>query len=62
MIHGVLISFFFLNLFQGSLYNVYADDLLDLQLFPETVRDKQDRWYYHKTGPQPRYFFPYLPL
>lgn len=34
----------------GSLYNAYADYLLDLQLFPDIVRDKQDLWYYKKTG------------
>ena len=41
----------FSSLIEGSLYNAYADDLLDLQLFPERVRDKQDSWYYKKTGP-----------
>ena len=25
--------------------------MLDLQLLPERVRDKQDAWYYKKTGP-----------
>lgn len=34
----------------GSLYNAYADDLLDLGLFPESIRDTQDQWYYKKTG------------
>lgn len=37
-------------LMEGSLYNAYADDLLDLRLFPDTVRKKQDLWYYKKTG------------
>src|ERR1700737_1276861 len=34
----------------GSLYNAYADDLLDLRLFPDGVRDIQDLWYHRKTG------------
>ena len=39
-----------LNESWGSLYNAYADDLLDLHLFPSTARNKQDLWYYKKTG------------
>lgn len=35
---------------EGSLYNAYADDLLDLQLLPDRVRDVQDLWYYSKIG------------
>ena len=38
------------GLTEGSLYNAYADDLLDLQLFPERARNLQDAWYYQKTG------------
>ena len=32
------------------MYNAYADDLLDLGLFPESIRETQDQWYYNKTG------------
>lgn len=48
MIPGVCLNSF--SLIEGSLYNAYANDLLDLRLFPERVRDKQDVWYYKKTG------------
>jgi len=44
------LSLCFHMLIEGSLYNAYPDDLLDLQLFPDRVRDKQDLWYYRKTG------------
>jgi len=33
----------------GSLYNAYADDLLDLGLFPERIRAMQDAWYLERT-------------
>jgi Domain of unknown function (DUF1793) len=38
------------------LYNAYADDLLDLGLFSESIRDIQDQWYYKKTGIHSRMF------
>ena len=37
-------------LIEGSLYNAYPDDWLDLRFFPDRVRNKQDLWYYKKTG------------
>lgn len=33
----------------GSLYNAYADDLLDLGLFPERIHAMQDAWYLKRT-------------
>jgi hypothetical protein len=40
----------FRDAYTGSLYNAYADDLLDLRLFPDRVRDIQDSWYRKETG------------
>jgi Domain of unknown function (DUF1793)/Domain of unknown function (DUF4965) len=34
----------------GSLYNAYADDLLNLGLFPSHLRKIQDKWYQKKTA------------
>jgi len=38
------------SLTSGTLYNAYADDLLDLRLFPHSAREIQDAWYYKQTG------------
>lgn len=47
--------FYFISNSTGSLYNAYADDLLDLGLFSSKLRDIQDTWYYKKTGPYIHY-------
>ena len=45
---GLAILVYSLNI--GSLYNAYADDLLNLGLFSSKIREIQDAWYYKKTG------------